>query len=87
MCLDISVDTPKGYGLVGEGSIPCRGKFFLFSIAFRPALGHTQPLIQWLLGALSVGVQRPVRKAGHSPPCSVEFKNRGAIPPHPHMPS
>jgi hypothetical protein len=29
------------------------GKIFLFSIAFRPALGLTQLPIQWVQGALS----------------------------------
>jgi len=30
---------------------------FLFSIASRPALGTSQPLIQWVAGALSPGVK------------------------------
>jgi hypothetical protein len=48
--------------------------FFLFSTASRTALGPTQPPIQWVPGALSLGVKRPGRKADHSPP-SAEVKN------------
>jgi hypothetical protein len=39
------------------------------------ALGPTQPPIQWVLGALSLGVKRPGREADHSPPSSAEDKN------------
>jgi hypothetical protein len=42
----------------------------------RSVLGPTQPLIQWLPGALSVGVKRPGREADHSPPpSSAEVQN------------
>jgi hypothetical protein len=34
----------------------------------------TQPRIQWLPGALSLGVKRPGREADHSPPSSAEVK-------------
>jgi hypothetical protein len=54
---------------------------FLYSIVSIPALGPTQPLIQWVPGALSPGVKRPGREANHSPPSSVDVKNGGAIPP------
>jgi hypothetical protein len=48
----------------------------LFTTAVcRPALGPTQLPIQWLPGAVSVGVKRPVRDADHSPPSSAEVKN------------
>jgi hypothetical protein len=47
---------------------------FLFPTASGPALGPTQPPMQWVLGALSVGLKRPVREADHSPPCSAEVK-------------
>jgi hypothetical protein len=48
---------------------------FLFATAFRPALGPTQPPVQWVPGALSPGVKRPGREANQSPPSSVEVKN------------
>jgi hypothetical protein len=40
---------------------------FLFTTASRTALGPTQPPIQWVPGALSLGVKRPGREADHSP--------------------
>jgi hypothetical protein len=50
---------------------------FLFSIHFRPALGLTQPCIQRVPGALSLGVKRQGREADHSSPSNKEFKNGG----------
>jgi hypothetical protein len=47
---------------------------FLFTTAFRTALGPTQPPIQWIPGAFSLGVKRPGREADHSPPSSAEIK-------------
>jgi hypothetical protein len=41
----------------------------------RPALGSTKPLIQWVSGALSLGVKRPGREADHLPPSSAAVKN------------
>jgi hypothetical protein len=41
----------------------------------RTALGPTQPPIQWVPGALSLGVKRPGREADHSSPSSAEVKN------------
>jgi hypothetical protein len=46
-----------------------------------PALGPTQPLTQWVSGVLSMGVERPGRDAGYSPPFSAEIKNCGTMPP------
>jgi hypothetical protein len=34
-------------------------EIFVFTTASRPALGPTQPPIQWVPGALSLGVKRP----------------------------
>jgi hypothetical protein len=48
---------------------------FLFTTASRTALGPIQPPIQWVSGALSLGVKRPGREADHSPPSSAEVKN------------
>jgi hypothetical protein len=58
------------------GSSPGRGQgIFLFTTESRPALGPTQPSIQWVLGALSLKVKRPGREADHSPPSSARVKN------------
>jgi hypothetical protein len=48
---------------------------FLFTTASRTALVPTQPLIQFVPGALSLGVKRPGRETDHSPPSSAEVKN------------
>jgi len=48
---------------------------FLIATASRPALGLTQPPIQWVPGGFSPGVKRPGYKADHSPPYSAEIKN------------
>jgi hypothetical protein len=50
------------------------GNFF-FTTVSRMALGPTQPPIQWVPGALSLGIKRPGREADHSPPSSAEVKN------------
>jgi hypothetical protein len=47
---------------------------FLFNAASRRALGPTQPPIQWVPGAPSLGVKRPDREADHSFPSSAEVK-------------
>jgi hypothetical protein len=47
---------------------------FLFTTASRKALGTTQPPIQWVPEALSLGVKRPGCEADHSPPYSAEVK-------------
>jgi hypothetical protein len=48
---------------------------FLFTTAFRPVLGRTQPPIQWEPEPLSMGIRRPGREADHSRPSSAEVKN------------
>jgi hypothetical protein len=45
-------------------------EFFLFTTASRPALGPIQTPIQWVPGALSLGIKRPGREADLSPPYS-----------------
>jgi hypothetical protein len=46
---------------------------FLGSRSFRPAVGSTQPLIQWVPRSLTPGEKRPWREAGHySPYADVE---------------
>jgi len=50
-------------------------KFFNKYAASRPALGSTQPPIQWVTGTLTVGLKGTEREADHSPPSSVEVNN------------
>jgi hypothetical protein len=54
---------------------------FLFTIASRPALEPTQPPIQWLAGALSLGVKRLGSEADLSPPSRLRMSR--FIPPLP----
>jgi hypothetical protein len=49
-------------------------EIFLFTIVSRTALGPTQPPIQWVSGALSVGVKRQWREADHSSSSTAEVK-------------
>jgi hypothetical protein len=59
---DLGFDSRRGLGI------------FLFTTASRTALGPTQPPLQWLPGALCLGVKRPGRETDHSPPSSAEVK-------------
>jgi hypothetical protein len=59
---DLIVDSRRGLGI------------FPFTTASRTALGPTQPPIQWIPGALSLGVKRPGREADHSSPSSAEVR-------------
>jgi len=52
---------------------PVKG-FLLFTIASRLAVGLTQPPIQCVPGALSLGMKRPRRESDHSPPSIAEVK-------------
>jgi hypothetical protein len=56
------------YSLQGLG-------IFLFTSASRPALGPTQPPIQWVPGALSLGVKGTGREDNHLHPSRAEVKN------------
>jgi hypothetical protein len=64
-----------------------QGKIILYSTASRPALGLTQPLIQWVQGEISPRMKRQEREADNSPPSSTEAKKGGDIPPLPPMSS
>jgi hypothetical protein len=66
--VDSSVGIALGYRLEVRGSrvrFPAGLGIFLFTTASRTALGPTQPPIQWVPGALSLGVRRPGREADH----------------------
>jgi hypothetical protein len=65
MSRDSSVSIATGYGL-DRDSIP-GGDWEFFSST--PALGPTQPPMQWV-----PGVNRPGREVNHSPPSSAEVK-------------
>jgi hypothetical protein len=74
---DSSVGIALGYGLDERASrvrFPAGLGIFLFTTASRTALGPTQPPIQWVPAALSLGVKRPGLEADHSPPSSAEVK-------------
>jgi hypothetical protein len=60
-------------GVLGFGSRRGLG-IFLFTTASRKALGPTQTPIQWVPGAVFLGVKWPGREADHSPPSSAEVK-------------
>jgi hypothetical protein len=49
--------------------------FVFFASAFKPSLGPTHPLIQWIPVALYPGLKRQWREADHSPPSSAKVKN------------
>jgi hypothetical protein len=48
---------------------------FFFTTVSRMALGSTQPPIQWIPGALSLGVKQLGHEADHSPPSSAKVNN------------
>jgi hypothetical protein len=63
------------YGLDDRSSrvrFPTWAGNFSFATASRMTLGPTQPPIQWVPGALSLGVKRPGSEADHSHPPSAE---------------
>jgi hypothetical protein len=73
-----SVGIALGYGLddwVLEFDFRRGLGIFLFTTASRMALVPPKPPIQWVPGALSLGVKRPGREADHSPLSSAEVKN------------
>jgi hypothetical protein len=74
-----SVSVVSDYGLdnraIGVRS-PAGAKDFSSILFVRPALGPTQPPVQWVPGVLSPGVKaRPGRDADHSPPSSAKVVN------------
>jgi hypothetical protein len=77
-CSHVLTQTWLRAGRPGDrGSIPGGGqRIFPLTSVFMPALGPTQPPVQWVPGVLSPGVKaRPGRDADHSPPSSAEVEN------------
>jgi hypothetical protein len=64
------------YGLDDQGfKFPQGLGIFLFTTVFRLALGLMQPPIQWVPGALSLGVKWLGHEADYSPQSSAVVKN------------
>jgi hypothetical protein len=72
---DSVVGIATGYGLDSWGvrvRVPIGSR--IFSTSSRPALGPTQPPIQWVPRAIFRGKKWLDREAHHSPPTSAEVK-------------
>jgi hypothetical protein len=82
---DNSGGIATGYGLEERGSIPGRGKVFLFSVVSIQAMGPTHTPMS--IGARFPEVKRPGREADSSPPSSALVKTGGIMIPLFHMPS
>jgi hypothetical protein len=77
MSRDSSVGIATGYGLdyrMNGIRFPKGAGNFSLDTVSRPALGPIQHLIQWVPGALYLGIKRPRREADHSHPSSAEVK-------------
>jgi hypothetical protein len=69
-------DTARGYRLDDRGfESRQRVGIFLFTTVSITVLGPTQPCIQRVPGALSLGVKRKEREFEYSPPSTAEVKN------------
>jgi hypothetical protein len=62
-------------------------EFFLFATPFTQALGPTQPPIQLVAGAPSLGLKQPRREAGYTHSSSVEVKKVWSYTSTPQMSS
>jgi hypothetical protein len=63
-------------------------KIYHFSLMSRPALGSSaQPPTEWVTGAVSPKVKRPVHEADHPPLTTAKVKKRAYIHPLLHTPS
>jgi hypothetical protein len=75
--LDSSVGIALRYGLDDRCSrfrFPVVAGNFSLDHRVQNGSGLTQPPIQWVSGAISLGVKRPGRETDHSPPSSDEVK-------------
>jgi hypothetical protein len=78
-CLKGFKKEPRQLSLYSEGL--WAGLLARAKLVFTPALGPTQPPIQWAPEAISPGVKQTGCEADHSLPSSAKAKNVGAIPP------
>jgi hypothetical protein len=69
------------YRLEVWGSIPGRGKIFLFFPISRLTPGPNQNPIQWVPVQIFPKAKQPGREAGYSPPSYAEFKYGETIHP------
>jgi hypothetical protein len=51
-----------------------RKEIFLLVTTSRPTLEPTEPLVEWIQGALSSGIKQMWHNADHSPPSNTEVK-------------
>jgi hypothetical protein len=68
--------------------VPVASRIFSPPRHSRPALGFTQPPIQWVPEAMSPGVKRQRSDDDHSPPASAAFKKtwiHASTPPYAFM--
>jgi hypothetical protein len=65
-----AIGIEAGYGL----DDPEVGVRVLVGSRISTSLGPTHPPVQWVSGALSLGVKQQEREADHSPPPSAEVK-------------
>jgi hypothetical protein len=68
-----------------SGNFCIHPRIYFITPQIKTALGPTQPPIQWVRGALSLGIKRPGREADHSPPSSAEVKNTWSFTSTPPM--
>jgi hypothetical protein len=61
-------------------------RIFPLTFVFRPALGSTQPPVQWVPGSFPGGKARTRSDADHSPPSSAEVVNEYSYIPSPPPP-
>jgi hypothetical protein len=85
--MGISASIVTDNALDYRSSIPSRYKMLLLAPASRPALGPTQPPIQWVPGALSTGVKRLGRELTSHNHVVPRSRKSEAVPPLPHTSS
>jgi hypothetical protein len=68
-------------GWTARVSIPGSARFLTTPQSLYRLWGSLQSHIQWVAGALSLGIKRQGREADRTPPSSAEIKNCGVIPP------